>query len=98
MSAQYNAVLTKIGTVTGSSREQPHHDLGSETLQQKGWYKKCCCFHKILKLRFPGYLYKIFPIPESSYEAEKTERLQFLMQNLILFKILFSSQQLNGMN
>ena len=26
MSAQYNAVLTKIGTVTGSSREQPHHD------------------------------------------------------------------------
>ena len=74
MSAQYNAVLTKIGTVTGSSREQPHHDLGSETLQQKGWYKKCCCFHKILKLRFPGYLYKIFPIPESSYEAEKTER------------------------
>ena len=35
MSAQYDMVLTKTGTVTGSSKGQPYHDLSLETLQQK---------------------------------------------------------------
>ena len=46
---QYNAALAITGAIRGSSREKLYQELGLETLQQQRWYRKLCCFYKILK-------------------------------------------------
>ena len=46
---QYNAALAVTGAIRGSSREKLYQELGLETLQQRRWYRKLCCFYKILK-------------------------------------------------
>ena len=56
---QYNAALPITGAISGFSREKLYQELGSETLQQRRWYRKPCCFYKILK-QSPKYGYSIF--------------------------------------
>ena len=46
---QYNAALAITGAIRGSSSEKLYQKLGLETLQQRHWYRKLCCFYKILK-------------------------------------------------
>ena len=41
---QYNAALAITGTIRGSPREKLYQELGLETLQQRRWYRKRCCF------------------------------------------------------
>ena len=54
---RYNAALTITDAMRGSSMERLYEELGLETLQQQGWYRKYCCFYKMLKSQFPKYLY-----------------------------------------
>ena len=46
---QYNIALTITGTIRGSSREKFYQELDLETLQQRRWYRKLCCFYKNTK-------------------------------------------------
>ena len=57
---QYNAALAITGAIKGASREKLYQELGLEALQQRRWYRKLCCFYKILKSQSPKYL-KLFP-------------------------------------
>ena len=41
---QYNAALAITGTIRGSPREKLYQELDLETLQQRRWYRKRCCF------------------------------------------------------
>ena len=59
---QYNAALEITGAIRGSSTENLYQELGLETLQQPHWYRKLCSFYKILKSKYPKYLYSIIPI------------------------------------
>ena len=45
---QYNGALAITSAIRGSSREKLYQELGLETLQQRRWYRKLCCFYKIL--------------------------------------------------
>ena len=36
-------------------------ELGLESLQHRRWYRKLCCFYKILKDQSPKYLFNIIP-------------------------------------
>ena len=56
----YNAALAITGAIRGFSREKLYQELGSETLQQRRWYRKPSCFYKILKPQSPKYVYSIF--------------------------------------
>ena len=47
---QYNAALTITGAKRGSSKERLYQELGLETLQQRLWYRKLCCFYKNTKI------------------------------------------------
>ena len=49
VSIQYNAALAITVALRGSSREKLYQELGLKTLQQRRWYRKLCCFYKILK-------------------------------------------------
>ena len=41
---QYNAALAITGAIRGSFREKQYQELGLETLQQRSWGRKFCCF------------------------------------------------------
>ena len=73
---QYNAVLGITGRIRGSSREKLYPELGLETLQQRRWYRKHCCFYKMLKSQSPKYLYLIIPIRNSHTEQDKVIKFQ----------------------
>ena len=51
-----NVALTITDAMRGSSMERLYEELGLETLQQQRWYRKYCCFYKMLKSQFPKYL------------------------------------------
>ena len=72
---QYNAALAITGAIRGSSREKLYQELGLETLQQRRWYRKLCCFYKILKSQSPKYLYSIIPIHNMSYRIRQWNKI-----------------------
>ena len=47
-SIQYNAALAITEALRGTSKEKLFEDLGLESLQHRRWYRKLCCFYKIL--------------------------------------------------
>ena len=61
--------------IRGSSREKLYQELGMETLQQRRWYRKLCCFYKILKSQFRKYLYSIIPIHNMSYRTRQCNKV-----------------------
>ena len=52
-SIQYNAALAFAGAIIGTSNEKLLEELGLESLQHMRWYRKLCCFYKILKDKSP---------------------------------------------
>ena len=58
---QYNAALAITGTIRGTSKEKMFEELGLESLQHTRWYKKLCCFYKILKDQSPKCIFNIIP-------------------------------------
>ena len=46
---QYNAALAITGTMCGTFKEKPFEELGFKSLLHREWYRKLCCFYKILK-------------------------------------------------
>ena len=68
---QCNPALSITSAIRGSSREKLYYELGLETLHQRRWYRKICCFYKILKSQSPKYVYSIIPIHNMSYRTRQ---------------------------
>ena len=86
---QYNAALAITGAIRGSSREKLYQELGLETLQQRRWYRKLCCFYKILKSQSSKYLYSIIPIQNMSYRARQCNKIPAINVKHDFFKNTF---------
>ena len=86
---QFNAALAITGAIRGSSREKPYQELGLETLQQRRWYRKLCCFYKILKSQSPKYLYSIIPIHNMSYRTRQCNKIPAINVKHDFSKTLF---------
>ena len=86
---QYNAALAITGAIRGSSREKLYQELGLETLQQRRWYRKLCCFYKILKSQSPKYLYSIIPIHNMSYRTRQCNKIPAINVKHDFFKNTF---------
>ena len=54
---QCNVALAINDAIRGSSREKSYQELGLKTLQQWRWYRKLCCFYKVLNSQSPKYHY-----------------------------------------
>ena len=80
--------LAITGAIRGSSREKLYQELGLETLQQRRWYRKLCCFYKILKSQSPKYLYSIM-----SYRARQCNKIPAINVKHDFFKNTFFLQQ-----
>ena len=66
-SIQYNAATT--GSIRGSSREKLYQELYLESLQQRRWFRKLCCFFKITKNQSPKYLFDKIPTTRTAYRT-----------------------------
>ena len=85
--------LAITGAIRGSSREKLYQELGLETLQQRRWYRKLCCFYKILKSQSPKYLYSIIPIHNMSYRTRQYNKIPATNGKHDFFKNTFFLQQ-----
>ena len=53
---QYNVCFVITGAFKGTSRERLYQKLGLESLKDRRWHRKLCCFYKIVKGLSPKYL------------------------------------------
>ena len=81
--------LAITGAIRGSSKEKLYQELGLETLQQRRWYRKLCCFYKILKSQSPKYLYSIIPIHNMSYRTRQCNKIPAINVKHDFFKNTF---------
>ena len=91
-SIQYNAALALTGAIRGSSRKKLYQELGLESLQQRRWYRKLCCFYKTDNKQTPGYLTELMLTRNEAYQ--KGALLTYLpcALNITSLKIHFSHQ------
>ena len=86
---QYNAALAITGAMRGSSWEKLYQELGLKTLQQQRWYRKLCCFYKILKLQSLKYLYPMIPMHNMSYRTKQYNKIPVINVKHDFFKNTF---------
>ena len=68
-SIQYNAALAITGAIRGSSREKLYQELALESLKQRQWFRKLCCFFKIAKNQSPKNLFDRIPTTRAAYRT-----------------------------
>ena len=57
----YKTALAVAGTIKGTSEEKLYQELSFESLQNELWYRKLCCFHKIVKEISSNYVFRLIP-------------------------------------
>ena len=95
---QYSAALAKTRAIRDSSREILYDKLDLETLQQKVWYIKLCCFYKMLKSQSPKYLYSIIPIHNISYRISQCSKIPAINVKHDFFKNIFCPSTITEKN
>ena len=68
-SVQYNAALAKTGAIRGSSTKKIYQELGSESLQERWWFRKLFYFFKITKNESLKYLFDKIPTTKTAYRT-----------------------------
>ena len=86
---QYNAGSAITVAIRGCSREKLYRESGLATLQQRHWYRKLCCFYKILKSQSPKYLYSIIPTHNMSYKTRQCNKILAINVKYDFFKNTF---------
>ena len=82
-SIQYNAAVAITGAIRGTSKEILFEKLGLESLQNRQWYRKLCCFYKVLKGQSPKYIFNIIPKLNRPYSTKNAN-------NIPHFKVIHS--------
>ena len=87
--SSYPCALAITDAIRGSSREKLYQELGLEALQQRRWYRKLCCFYKMLKSQSPKYFYSIIPIRNMSYRTRQCNKIPAINVKHDFFKNTF---------
>ena len=83
-SLQHKASLVIKDAIKGSSTKRIYQELGSESLQNRRWFRKLSVFYKIVKEQSPKYLYDLIPSNNISYQTRNSRNLvipQFKIRN-----------------
>ena len=97
-SAQYNAALAIIGTIRGTSKEKLYKELGFETMKDRRWFRRLCCFYKILNIQTPGYLYSLLVPPNRDYNARRYTKFRQIFCRTKTFSNSFLPQTIKEWN
>ena len=73
---QYNAAVGITEAIHGTSKEKLFEELGLESLQHRRWYRKLCCFYKILKGQSSKYFFNIIPKLNRPYPTRNVNKFQ----------------------
>ena len=73
---QYNAALAITSAIRGSSKERLYQELGFEYLRSRRWLRKLCTFYKIVRSKFPGYLYKYILPCDRAYLTRNSNNIK----------------------
>ena len=68
-STWYNAALAITGTILGTSKERPYHQLGSESLQSRRCFRELSLFYKIMNNKASLHLFNLISKPSSTYST-----------------------------
>ena len=93
-SLQCKALLAITGAIKGSSIARLYQELGPESLQNRGWFRKLSVFYKIVKEQSPEYLYDLIPSSNISYQTRNSRNLvipQFKIRNNFFLNSFFPS-------
>ena len=88
-SIQYNAAVAIMEAICGTSKEKLFEELGLESLQHRRWYRKLCCFYKILKDQSPKYLFNIIPKLNRPYPTRNANNIPHFKVKHSFFKNTF---------
>ena len=83
---QYNAALAITGAIRGTSNKKLFEELGLESLQHRRWYRKLCCFYKILKYQSPKHLFNIIPKLNRAYPTRNANNIPHFKVKHSFFK------------
>ena len=72
-------------------KDKLFQELDWETLRQRQWYRKLCCFYEILKLKLPIYVHKLVPVPSRSCRARQCDKIPLFNVHHNLFRNTFFS-------
>ena len=64
-------------------------ELCLKNVHRRCWYRKLCCFYKILKSQSPKYLYSIIPIHNMSYRTRQCNKIPAINVKHDFFKNTF---------
>ena len=88
-STHYNAALAITGVIRGTSKEKLFQGLCLESLQHRRWYRKLCCFYKVLKDWCPKYLYDIITKLTRPYSTRNANDIPHFKVKRSFFKNTF---------
>ena len=97
-SAQYNAALAITGTIRGTSKEKLYEELGFETMKDRRWFRRLCCFYKILNNQTPGYLYSLLVPPNRDYNTRRYTKFRQIFCRTETFSNSFLPQTIREWN
>ena len=97
-SAQYNAALAITGTIRGTSKEKLYEELGFETMKDRRWFRRLCCFYKILNNQTPGYLYSLLVPPNRDYNTRRYTKFRQIFCRTETFSNSFLPQTIKEWN
>ena len=97
-SAQYNAALAITGTIRGTSKEKLYEELGFETMKDRRWFRRLCCFYKILNNQTPGYLYHLLVPPNRDYNTRRYTKFRQIFCRTETFSNSFLPQTIKEWN
>ena len=97
-SAQYNAALAITGTIRGTSKEKLYEELGFETMKDRRWFRRLCCFYKILNNQTPGYLYSLLVPPNRDYNTRRYTKFRQVFCRTETFSNSFLPQTIKEWN
>ena len=96
---QYNAALAITGAIRGSSKEKLYQELGFECLSSRRWLRKLCTFHRIVRNKSPGYLYKYILPGDRAYLTLNSNNIkQFFVDPNTLLALFFPIQLRTGIS
>ena len=55
---------------------QLYQELGFETVKERRWFQRLCCFYKILNNQAPAYLYSLLSPPNRYYNTHKYSKIR----------------------
>ena len=97
-SAQHNAASAIAVTIRGTSTEKLYQELGFKTMKERRWFRRLCCFYKILNNETPGYLYSLLSPPNRHYNTRKYSNIKQIFYRTETFSNLFLPQTIREWN